>query len=167
MSDENLTIIITQDQIIPVVVSQDPILPVVVNIGERGIPGDQGLQGEKGDPGSTLIYANAGQILSGHRAAVIESDGKAYYADQTNTAHAWIIAGITTGAAIQDEQATIQGAGLMEEPTWDWDAGLPVFISGDGYLTQTCPNTGFIVSIGTAVSQMSILINISQPIIAG
>lgn len=123
----------------------------------------RGPQGIPGPAGDTTLYYEAGQILSGHRAVMIEDD-KAYYADCTIPSHGKSVLGITTGASVIGAQSRIQVSGELSEPSWAWTLDIPVWLSTNGLLSQTPPITGFSLIVGFPISSTKLLIRISEPL---
>ena len=121
-----------------------------------------GVQGNTGAPGPAApqgIQVTAGTTLSGNHVVIVDTDGKAYPADCTTSAHLDKPKGITTTAVQQGSPVTVQTFGIMTEPGWNWNYG-PIFIGLQGSLVQTPPTTGFILQIGKAVNPTTI--NIAQ-----
>lgn len=110
------------------------------------------------------IHYIAGEILSGHRAVIIDADGLVYYADSTNSAHKYKVVGITQGAASLGAIAFIQTFGELIEPSWTWTVGTPIWISTGGLLTQTTPIAGFALEIAIPITATKIFIQQKMPI---
>ena len=111
---------------------------------------------------SEIVY-KAGENISGHRVIKLET-GKAYYADNSILLDAFKTVGISKGASSIDADCIIVTYGEMEEPSWGWEEGKPVFLGMNGALTQTCPETGFILQIATVINSKKIFINIKIPL---
>lgn len=126
------------------------------------VPGPQGPKGNTGESVTTQTH-KAGANLSGHRAIRV-SGGLAHVADGTNAAHAGRCIGISTGAAVQGDDVTVQTAGAITEPGWTWTDG-PVFVGADGILMQSLAGLAFVQQIGVATSATSIDINPQLPIL--
>lgn len=135
-----------------VVVTEDKQTEVIV----AGVQGPPGPRGEIGPAGGSAFTAPAGETLSGHRVVQL-IDGQAYYCDADNPDHAGTAIGLTTGAALIGDEATIQTLGNLIEPSWSWTPG-PVYLGSQGQLTQT-PAGMFLQQIGVALSTTSININ--------
>jgi hypothetical protein len=130
---------------------------VAVEFVSEGIQGPKGLKGEKGDPGQSvgsLITRVAGESVGGHKAARVDAQGLAWLADNRRDSD---VVGIFTGAAALDAAATIQTAGEMVEPTWNWAAG-PVWLGTDGQLTQAPPVAANLVQMGIAAGSTSLIV---------
>jgi hypothetical protein len=112
-----------------------------------------------------IVEAVAGQNLSGHRAVAIVNN-LAVYGSNTNPAQLGCIRGITIGATVTGETATIQVYGPMVEPSFDWIPG-PIFVAVNGALTQSPPGTGWLQQIAVADSATRIFIDIQPPITLG
>lgn len=128
--------------------------PVVQVTGFQGMRGPQGIPGRDGV--STSAY-QAGQNLSGHRVVKV-SDNAALLCDASHIDDAGKAIGITTGAAMQGDMATIQCIGNLVESSWNWLEG-PVYVGISGLLTQSVTGLAFIQQIGIAGSPRSIDIN--------
>lgn len=126
---------------------------VVVGIGIKGDPGDKGV-----------VQRTAIIALSGQRVLALETEGFVY-ADPNNLEHIHRIAGISISAFNAGVMATAQCSGLMEEPTWNWILGIPIFLGLNGILTQSIPDSIFNLIVGTPVTSTKILIAIKQPYI--
>lgn len=116
--------------------------------------------------GVPVMQVQADIAIGGHRAVVLNSIGKAIYADNTIAAHANGIIGISIESASAGGFFRAQFAGLMQEPSWSWTPNLPVFLSTNGLLTQAPPVSPAVFShvLGVAVSGTSIAINLKDPI---
>ena len=124
----------------------------------------QELSDASGASGVTVTIT-AGETLSGHRMVIQNfTDGKLYYADNTNLDHMHSVLGLTTQAADLDASCKVKTYGSITEPTWSWTDNKPIFLSTNGQLTQTKPTTGFLLRIGIPRSATTLLIDIEEPI---
>lgn len=101
--------------------------------------------GMPGRDGGTLS-GTAGEDLSGHRAVRHDASGLLVHADFASAAGA-LVAGVTTGAALEGAPAAVQCSGDLGEPSWDWAEGC-IFLGDAGHLTQVAPATGYLVLVG-------------------
>jgi hypothetical protein len=111
-----------------------------------------------------VIYLS-GEELSGHRVVMVDMDGLVYYADKDTIQDSQRVLGITVGAVSQGVEINISTLGEMTELTWNWIAGLAIFLGNDGVLTQTPPITGFQMVVAFAITPTKIMINPKPPII--
>jgi hypothetical protein len=81
-----------------------------------------------------------------------------------NTAHYGHLAGITVVATATGFMAPIRRSGLVNNPAWSWTP-LAVIFCGPSGLTMTPPTNGWLQSVGIAQSDMSMLINLGEPIL--
>lgn len=107
---------------------------------------------------ATVIAAEA---LGGHRVVTMSGN----YASKDISADKFNVLGVTQGAVISGATATVTTFGEITEGSWNWTAGLPVFLSTNGLMTQTAPTTGFRLIIGRAKTATTIFVDISEPIV--
>ena len=103
----------------------------------------------------------AAENLGGHR--IVTVDG--YYASKDTETDKFKVLGMTTGAASITAEATVQISGFIEEPSWNWTVGTPVFLSANGLLTQTVPTSGYRQIVGKPKTATILFIEISEPIV--
>ena len=96
------------------------------------------LRGPQGLPGATVSTYTAAVALSGHIAVVLNELGEAMPADAASATH-YAVAGLTTGAAMQDATVEAITKGMLDHSGWTFTAGLPVFLGLDGAITQALP----------------------------
>lgn len=138
-----------------IVVSRNEL--AIVSVGEVGPPGPVG------PAGNGTFVATAAQALSGHRVLRAASPDTVDYADSATVAQANSVVGLSTGAASAGAPVTVQYAGPLVEPSWNWTPNLPVFCGLLGALTQTAPTAGFSLVVGIAMDATSILVGVKQP----
>lgn len=105
-----------------------------------------------------IVSIAAAESIGGHR--VVTMSG--VYADCGNPAHGSAIAGISLQAVSAGQSVDAQYLGELEELSWNWIIGQPVYLAALGQLTQTPPATGIIVEIGRPITATKLLIDI-QP----
>lgn len=103
--------------------------------------------------GEIIFSVTAGEAISGHRAIVIKSDGLAWLADQA-TDDALIVAGVSLTAATAGNTVTFKAGGKITEPSWNWTS-VPIWLEGQGMLSQTAPSSGLLVKLGTPLGPQS------------
>lgn len=103
----------------------------------------------------------AAEALGGHRVVTMSGN----YASKDNSSDKFNVLGITQGAVISGSTATVTTYGVITESSWNWTAGLPVFLSTNGQLTQSVPTSGFRLIIGRAKSATTLFVDISEPIV--
>ena len=109
---------------------------------------------------ATVIAAEA---LGGHRAVTMAG----YYASKDNAADKFNLLGVTQGAAVSGDVATVTTFGAITNGGWAWTPGLPVFLTTSGNLSHTAPTTGFRIIIGRATTATTLFVDISEPINLG
>lgn len=127
-------------------------------IGIRGLPGADGAS-------TTSVSKTAFRNLGGQRVVIAKNATEVDYADKNTPGHANVIFGITENAASAGSENFVKIFGEMTETSWNWTIGQPIFCGANGLLTQTVPQTGFLIIVATAISPDTIFINIRQPIL--
>lgn len=138
-----------------VAITASPIIVHVTTGGEQGPPG----------PAGGTITRTTAQILSGHRLVTTDLVGELIYADSDIAAHALRPVWVTTGAWSAGVVATVVAAGVVEESSWAWLPGLPLFVGVNGALTQTAPAATYTRRVGEALTATEISFNVQQPIV--
>ena len=124
-----------------------------------------GPQGPPGEAGDLIVTDHlAGEALGGHRGVIVGNDNRLYYADQSNLTHFNRVLGITTGAAVQNDPASVRVGGIMTEPSWTWDLDKFIYLGVNGLLTQTPPGTGFLLEMGWPINPTSMMVDIKLPL---
>lgn len=105
--------------------------------------------------------------VSGHRAVVLDADGRLNYASNNVPDHLGRLVGITTNAALTGDFAFVAKAGIVTEPSWTWTVGSPIFMGANGLLTQAAPaNAGtFSQIVGMPIAATRLFIDIREPIL--
>lgn len=109
----------------------------------------------------------AGRALSGHKMVVLNGVREAIYADNTILAHANIVLGLTKGAAAAGAQVEVIREQELQEPSWNWTVGLPIYLGTDGTLIQSAPVSPalFSLCVGFATATDRMFISVGVPII--
>ena len=144
-----------------VVVDQQPVVQVISGEAQ----GPAGPAGPVGPAGATYMTFAAGAALGGHKVVKAGPLGAVYYADSDYPVDAGGVLGVTMHAVLSGDPVNVQAAGELEEVSWSWTPGLPVFLGPLGTLTQTPPATGFQLVIGVASAPTKLVISIKQAII--
>jgi hypothetical protein len=129
---------------------------ILVTVAEQGPPGPPGTSS-----GSVELYS-AGAVLGGHRIVIVDA-GLARYADASNVSHAHRVVGMTIGAVDAGMPAQVQTGGLITEPSWTWTPDQPLYLREAGQIGHTPPTSGFVLSVGFAVSATQIFLNVGEP----
>lgn len=108
---------------------------------------------------STVV---AGESLSA-LTAVYERNGVVRKLDYRDSVNIDYFLGITTTAASSGNKIKVQRTEVIEDNFWNFTPGR-VYLGESGALTQTVPDGGFDLLIGTAVSPHRLVLNIQDPI---
>ena len=145
----------------------DIIAPVTLDALQVSAPvyiGQRGVAGEPGVAGGVVVQCTAGEALGGHRVVVLNASAEAVYASNAVPEHLHKVLGLTTGAVILGAAATVQTGGEMTEPTWAWTLDAPIFLGENGLLTQTPPDSGFMLVVAFPVTETKIFIKLREPL---
>lgn len=135
-----------------------------VAVAEIGRGGPRGLKGEPGVNTALIENVTAGENVSGHRVVYKLSD-EVFYADKDTPLTLKTILGVTSGAVVAGDVATVVTAGLITEPSWSWNFPALIFLGETGQLTQTPPVSGNRVIVGSASSETTMQVRIRESII--
>jgi hypothetical protein len=143
-----------------------------VIIGSNTIPeaiivGGTGPPGPPGPPGTginTVVPLTVSGDISGHRILSSSGLGLAYYTDVTNTQDIKSIVGMSSSSSLALGTVDIIVSGIITEPSWNWVAYEPIYLTGLGFLTQIVPTAGYLVQIGTPIAPTQILLDIRPAI---
>lgn len=150
----------TNETTVQVTATSGPLVSVAVTEVESPILVTALIQGPAGGTSSGFM-GTAGEAIGGHRVVAVDPSGLYIYSTGIYGV------GLTQGAAASGASVSIQTSGEMEEPSWTWTPGLPVYQAGIGQITQTVPETGFIREIGIATAPNKMSISFKSPIILG
>lgn len=149
-----------------VVATQNPPQVFVVAVEPRGRAPDAIPLPAEAVENLVLASYLAGEVLNGHRAVYVDSDGLVYKASNTQINQAVRVAGIVKNSYAPTQPTQIIRNGVIEEPSWTWAEGLPIFLGNDGLLTQTPPSApGAVYSlvVGYPITSTSMYVNIQEP----
>jgi hypothetical protein len=151
----NCEIIIVTEDVVSQIVANEDVLSVieVVGVGPRGDPGIAG--------GATFQLL-AAENISGLKAIYATSTG-ARTADKSAFASSQVV-GISKNSASVGSFVEVQPSGEMQDPSWNWTPGLPLYLSTFGNITHVLPTIGEHVEIGVAMTSQKIIIRIQPPI---
>lgn len=127
--------------------------------------GEQGPQGPAGPDGGLEQEYTAGESVGGHRVVYVDEDGAVRYADCTEAAHAFKIAGLTLEASTAGNPVRVQTYGVVAEPSLNLSVDDQIYLGSSGLFTQTPPvSRAFLLSIGGAVATTKLFLRIGPPI---
>jgi hypothetical protein len=144
MSAIPVDIVLTVTPTLEVTLATPP--PVAIT---AGLQGPAGPPGADGDGAITLLASGA---LGGHRLVAADGAGGVTYASCDDPTDLPAVLGMTLHAATDGAAIAIRRVGEVEESSWTWTPGLPVYLGLAGVPTQTLPPAalfGLIVGIPT------------------
>lgn len=117
----------------------------------------------------TTVRKTALANIGGGRAVVASGIDGVMPASAATAAHATWFLGVTIGAVSSGWQTDVVVAGEMEDTSWSFTTGQPVFISSTtpGVLTQTVPATpgsAFALRVGVALSPTVLFVRPTVPV---
>lgn len=105
----------------------------------------------------------AGAVLSALRVVSLVS-GQYFYSDPSDANSVFAIAGLITTAATPGQIVTPIRDREIQDSSWNWARGQPIFLGSDGTLTQVENSTGWLVVFATPLSANTIFVDIQEPI---
>lgn len=142
MSDLTVEVLLTATT--PLAVALDAPPPVTITAG---------IQGPPGPPGEGTLTLVTDRPLGGHRLVATDGAFGLAYAGCDNAGYLPAVLGMTLHAAIAGEPIALRRVGEVEESSWSWTPGHPVYLGLDGVPTQNLPAEalfGLIVGIPTS-----------------
>lgn len=120
----------------------------------------RGSAGANGVDGGTFIKdsAIAAVNLSGHRMVCKNDDNQLIYANPHFDNYG--VLGMTMGSASQNALGEYLISGAIEENSWSWVPGKPLFLQNNGQISQVPPSTGFLLQVGKALTPSKIFVQI-------
>jgi len=151
---------------------------LVSSVGQAGGVTPLGIDGNVPDEflpittiGSTeqvRVTGIAGTALSGQRAVTKLANATIGYANNNVPSQSHAPLWVTLGAAAAGDTVEVLAYGALEEPSWNWVPGEPLFLGSGGVLVQTpptAPGALFLAQIGVATTITTIFINRQPSII--
>lgn len=93
----------------------------------------------------------AGEDINGGKAVMIDTDGRVYAMDITNTYHYQRYLGIAEHAVVTNDLLYVVTHGEANTLGSSWVAGEPYYISSTGFLSNTPPTVGNCRQVGVGV----------------
>lgn len=115
--------------------------------------------------GSVFAGYMTGDDVSAHRALAFDSSSLVIHAQPGGGRY--VFAGISTASAVAGTRVETIVSGPLEDATWGWVAGSPIFVTSNGVLTQIEPTTGIRHQVGVALSDKSMIVSPQPPSKAG
>lgn len=106
----------------------------------------------------------AAATLSALRVVAVDA-GALVYADSANPDHAFKVLGLLSAAVSSGSKAQAITEGAWTDPSWNWDPSIPIWLGANGTLTQTPPESGFLLQVATASSPQTIEFEIQEVIL--
>lgn len=128
--------------------------PETIIVTQRGQPG------LNGGTASATILLDAGEAVGGQRAVGLDSSGDVRHFSATY----FDVIGVTQGAAASGQTVSVQIQDVLEEPSWAWVIGKPIFATENGILSQTPPVSGYLAVVGAAITSTKMRIEPEPPI---
>lgn len=116
---------------------------------------------------SIVLHRVAGEDLSGHR-VVRRHNGEVFYVDAADLSDMIGPFRLTMAAAAMGAHVDVLAYGDLDEPSWNWMPGEPIYLGPNGALTQTVPTfptSLFLVQVAAAIEATSINFEPKMPIL--
>lgn len=139
-------------------------LPIVelVEVAEQGPMGPPGVPGPAGGTAMVFIATTA---IGGHRVLTLNAASEVIYASNDSPSAASQIIGMSINAAAPGGELSVQRAGEVEESSWNWVMGLPVYLGANGLLTQFFPSgAAFSLIVGFPTAPTKLFLAFREPV---
>jgi hypothetical protein len=110
-----------------------------------------------------FIEAGAGGV-SAFAVVMMALDGTVLPGNSSEPSHFGKIIGISNSQKLEGEECDIQASGYIQNDNWNLDPGEAYFLGSGGDLTLTPPDFGFFQKIGVAKDSVTLLIQLSEPV---
>jgi len=141
----------------------EPVEHVVVVGASQG---PSGPPGPAGPGGSEVLVRAASGAIGGHRVVALTSDDTVVYASSADNT-GYRVVGVSTGAAVDGADVTVQQVGLVAWPSSAFTTGLPVYLTTDGLVSHTPPATGIVRQVGIALAANKLQVAIGPAFVRG
>lgn len=112
----------------------------------------------------SYITLTTGVPIFAGQAVVTGVDGKLYPATHAAVGTGAKILGISETSSGANTAARVRQFGDIVHSGWLFDPTKPVFVTSEGFLTQTIPTSGYQIKVGYAISYDKIAIQLEPPI---
>lgn len=123
-----------------------------------------GPPGPAGDIDGVVKSRIAGENIGGQRIVVTNNLGEVIIGDQSNLSHLGLFTGITKTSVTTGASVQVISYGTLIDGSFSFTPEAKIYFGTNGIITQTPPTSGFLQSIGHAVSATEIFINPQIPI---
>ncbi|MBW4660937.1 MAG: hypothetical protein KME15_19860 [Drouetiella hepatica Uher 2000/2452] len=125
-----------------------------------------GIQGQAGRNGSDstatpIIYSTA-TALSALRVLRLNELEQLEYASCDDPTEAFNIAGFLSIAVGSGVLATVDQRGIFSDSSWSWTPKRPLYLGLNGFLTETPPQSGFLIQLATTITAQKITFEIQD-----
>lgn len=111
------------------------------------------------------VSAIAASACDAHRALRSDPGGGVREYSAVDPSQFGTYVGISLMFADAGQPIAYRQSGPIDDPSWTWTAGLPVYAGVDGILTQDEPSAGVAQAVGVAASPTRISIDRSPPVL--
>lgn len=114
------------------------------------------ISGSSGSGTAIRKQYTAGEDINGGKAVIIDTDGKVYAMDITNSYHYQRYLGIAEQAVVTNDLVYVITHGEVNTLGSGWIAGMPYYISSTGFLSSTPPTSGNCRQVGVGIDNNKI-----------
>ena len=106
----------------------------------------------------------AGMVISALKLVYCDINENVFVADNEDVFDKALVVGMALNAATLGNNVEVLIFGIYEDLSWNWTANDLLFLDTNGNITSVPPIVGYQTTIGKALSNNSILLNIKDPI---
>lgn len=114
------------------------------------------------------VTAVAGQTISALKIVYTDpATSKILYADKDTPITVNSLFGVTTQSGILNDEINVVTFGVIEDSSWAWNmaGNINLFLGSNGSIVQGAPVGNIVVKIGYAISAISIMVRVGEPVL--
>lgn len=138
---------------------------VVIQTGKPqvtiNVSGSVGSQSSDPNP---YVFIVAGEDIPAFRVCHVVNELAYLSSASMEPSKSLSIKGLSVSNATQGNLVQIQLGLIVHNPSWNLSTGLPVYLGENGEITQTIPQDGLSVEIGTSLSASRLFLDVEEPI---
>ena len=100
----------------------------------------------------------AGEAISANRVLTVDAQGAAIYLDPSVSGYQ-VVLGLAVTAAALGDAVTVARGDRVDDSAWSWAPNQPIWCGAGGVLTQTVPETGYLIKVAEPLTPTKIQVD--------